>query len=268
MGLTLSKLAYWKAWTDRDTIWAEDRLPSASLPSYDNLKSSFFQTRLEKGSAPRLPSPEEILQRNAGEGYGVLKYESLNLVVKYGAPSELRIDGAVAMHATQQAFSKDDFPVPELFGWRTYEGKSFIYMELLPGTNLSQAWSDLTNVEKTSIAGELKRLVGNLRSIKQPRDCNHIGTFSSLVLQSLESSKESADCSQVLWAVGQFSTTSFVTQTMKARTVPCLTSTTESYLQRSQTALWRKENTKLRFASFSVMITKCTSRMRISTSQM
>lgn len=178
MGFTLSKLAYWKTWTDRDIIWAEDRLPSASLLSYDNLKSSFFQTRSALGSAPRLPSPGEVLQRNAGEGYGVIKYEELNLVVKYGSPSELRVEGAVAMHAIQQAFSRDDIPVPELFGWRTYDRKSFIYMELLPGTTLSQTWSDLTEVEKVLIARELKQIVANLRSIKPPRDLNHIGAFS------------------------------------------------------------------------------------------
>ena len=146
-----------------------------SLPNYDNLESSFFKTRSGGAPMPQLPAPEEVLQRNSDRVYGVIKYEELSLFVKYGGHTQLRIEGAVAMHAIRQTFSKEDLPVPELFGWRTYDGKSFIYMELVSGTTLEEAWPDLTLDEKTSIEEEMKRIVAKLRSIKQPEGRVHIG---------------------------------------------------------------------------------------------
>lgn len=165
--------------TDSKVLIDKKHLLDPSLPGYENLESSFFQTQSAGAPTAQLPSPEEVLQRNAGDGYGLLKYEELNLVVKYGGHSELRIAGVVAMHAVRQTFSNDDVPVPELFRWKTYNGQYFIYMELIPGTTLKQAWSDLREVEKASISARLKQIVAHLRSAQQSEGQIVIGAWSS-----------------------------------------------------------------------------------------
>lgn len=103
-------------------------------------------------------------------------FEELNLVVKYGGPLQVRTEGALAMHAIHAAFPKDDVPVPELFGWRVEDGATYVYMELVPGITLADAWSDLAEDEKVAIEKEMKRIAGRLKSIERPQGHDLIGT--------------------------------------------------------------------------------------------
>lgn len=83
------------------------------------------------------------------------------------------------MHAIHGAFSKDDIPVPELFGWRIDDDVTYVYMELVSGTTLADVWSDLTEDEKVSIEEEMKRISGSLKSMQRPQSHDLIGTWCS-----------------------------------------------------------------------------------------
>ncbi|CAK4034526.1 Hypothetical predicted protein [Lecanosticta acicola] len=155
-----------------------ERLSDLSLTSYNNLQSSFFRSCSPEEIVPRLPPPDEVLQALSGRGYGIVTFEHLRLVVKYGGPSEVRLEGAVAMQAVQQAFQTGDVPVPELFGWRVHEGLNFIYMSLVPGITLSQVWTDLDQAEKSSVASDLRQIVVKLRSVTRSSDQQLIGSIN------------------------------------------------------------------------------------------
>jgi hypothetical protein len=142
-------------------------LPDISQAEMDFLDASFFKPD-GASPLPRLPTPAEMLQQypNNLEG-AVLKYESLNLAVKVGQVSCVKLEEAQAMIAIRQLFPSGEVPVPEVFGWRWQDDTNHIYMSLVPGEMLGRAWPSLTEAEKVSIYGELSQIVTALRHVKQ-----------------------------------------------------------------------------------------------------
>ena len=69
------------------------------------------------------------------------------------------------MRAVRGAFPNHEVPVPELFGWRQFGGKNFIYMSHIAGKTLREAWPTLTEVDKKSIQDDLKRTIVTLRQV-------------------------------------------------------------------------------------------------------
>lgn len=158
---------------------AEDKIVRISdLPCEENMvfrDSSYF-----KDNAGDLPSPEVIRQK-ATEIHGTcsksqrpppIRFEDLQLIVKYGS--------AITVAEAQYLWyfnrhMKDKVPTPELFGWRCDKGETFIYMQLISGETLEEAWLSISEEEKSAICGQLRSYVEAWRELRQESEPYYIG---------------------------------------------------------------------------------------------
>jgi len=60
----------------------------------------------------------------------------------------VRLEEAQTMRALKSIFPSGEIPVPEVYGWRKHEGYNYIYLSLIPGSTLRQAWPTLQDGEK------------------------------------------------------------------------------------------------------------------------
>ncbi|KAI1412040.1 hypothetical protein F5Y13DRAFT_50628 [Hypoxylon sp. FL1857] len=148
-------------------------LPCAETMTFRD--SSFF-----KKNGRELPSPEEIREKGIEiNGYRTrspmpppIIFEDLGLVVKYG--SEITIAEAQCLWYFNN-YMKDTVPTPELFGWRHDSGETFIYMELVNGDTLEDAWPLLNPEEQDMICEQLRTSVEAWRSLRQETEPYYIG---------------------------------------------------------------------------------------------
>lgn len=132
----------------------------------------------------QLPSPAAIFQQFPDKGACVVKFEHLNLAVKIGHCSYMRLEEAQTMRAVRQVFANNEVPVPEVFGWRKYGDLNFIYMSLIPGQTLREAWPTLFEADKTLICSDLSRIVRELRRVSQGTSGKRfIGSINGGVVQ-------------------------------------------------------------------------------------
>ncbi len=136
-------------------------LPDISRDEYEFHDTSFFQS--QAGRTVHLPSPTEVLRDHPNLSDGVAIYENLNLVVKFNDSRFLRREEAQALRAIRQAFPEGEVPVPEVFGWRVCRHRTFLYMSLIVGKTLREAWPLLTQDDKSAISTELSHIVTALR---------------------------------------------------------------------------------------------------------
>ncbi|KJZ75108.1 hypothetical protein HIM_05594 [Hirsutella minnesotensis 3608] len=156
-------------------------LPDLSKAEVDFHDTSFFLC--DPKTCRQLPTPSSLLEQWPALGSGVIKIEALHLAVKFGNSSDVRPEEAQVMRAIRQAFPDKDVPVPEVFGWRKLGDLNFIYMSLVPGQTLRQAWTSLTQADKNSICSELKRIVAALRRITPDRSIRFIGSINGGTVQ-------------------------------------------------------------------------------------
>ncbi|KAL5586745.1 hypothetical protein FOBRF1_016615 [Fusarium oxysporum] len=142
-------------------------LPDISQPEMDFLDSSFFQTRDSAEARPELPTPASLFEEYGDRGADVIKIEKLNLAIKTDAQAHLNLEEAQTLWAIRKAFPNGEIPVPEVFGWRRYEDRVFIYMSLVPGKTLREAWPSLTQDDKTLLQKQLKEIIDSLRRLNQ-----------------------------------------------------------------------------------------------------
>ena len=133
---------------------------------------SFFQ--LKGPLSPQLPKPTEIFQQHKDTGRGVIKFQDLNIAVKFGPCPELRLEEAQTMRAIRQAYPDCEIPVPEVYGWKKCQDRVYIYMSLIPGKTLRQTWPSLSETEK-AICEHLSQIVASLRRITQVSANRFIG---------------------------------------------------------------------------------------------
>lgn len=69
------------------------------------------------------------------------------------------------MYAVRKAFPDHAVPVPELSGWRKHDDMPLIYMSVVRGQTLRQAWPSLNQSEKQSTCSDLRNIVRLLREI-------------------------------------------------------------------------------------------------------
>lgn len=158
------------------------RIDIASLPDISKGEVDFHDTSFFWCGDPslQLPSPASILRQFPRIGRGVAKLEHLDLAVKVGRYSYLRLEEAQTMRELRKMFAKNEVPVPEVFGWRKYGDLNFIYMSLILGPTLRQAWPTLTEKDKLLIRDDLNRIVKGLRRVGQSSSIHFIGIFKYL----------------------------------------------------------------------------------------
>lgn len=88
------------------------RLCTRDLPDSSQTDASFRDTSFFKvnndGTLSELPSPEEVLTRS--QGSSIVKFDHLNLIVKYGPSHWVDLEEAKAMIAVRRAFPYGEFP--------------------------------------------------------------------------------------------------------------------------------------------------------------
>lgn len=154
-----------------DTILSQ--LPNICLPEFDFLDSSFFRSQSGADACRELPSPQAVLEA-AGTPWGdkgVWRFEELGVLVKFGGPSELRLEEALTLRVINRMLPVNQVPAPEVFGWKSTDNpgcrSNFIYMSLLPGQTLRDEWDALSHEDKTSVSHQLAAIVNCLRSVQQ-----------------------------------------------------------------------------------------------------
>jgi aminoglycoside phosphotransferase len=116
-----------------------------------------------------LPSPAEIRQA-AGDQHAIrrpppARFPALKLIVKYGSSSAVTIAEGQCLWAIRRLIPT--VPVPEVYGWCHDEGQTFIYMELIEGSTLEEAWPDMDIEDRYSICSQLNSVLEDLRSLRQ-----------------------------------------------------------------------------------------------------
>ncbi|KAF1968064.1 kinase-like protein [Bimuria novae-zelandiae CBS 107.79] len=121
------------------------------------------------------PSPAEVRANPILRdiiGSCTTKFESLNLVVKYG--EKVTASEGLCLQAMQQLLP-DQVPVPEVYGWCEDGGECFIYMELIKGVTLESQWESLSDGAKKKVCKQLRTILDSLRKLEQDPDDRFLG---------------------------------------------------------------------------------------------
>ncbi|KAK3302594.1 uncharacterized protein B0T15DRAFT_487659 [Chaetomium strumarium] len=150
-------------------------LPDVSLTQYDFLDSSFFRT--EDDGAPihrRLPSPQEVLDASGvPSGYDGVRhfpeFEGPGLLVKFGHPSRVSLEEALALRSTRDSGHESNF----------------IYMSFLLGQTLREVWETLSHEDNASVTQQLADIAGRLRSVELSSTIPFIGSLNQGPVQDI-----------------------------------------------------------------------------------
>lgn len=152
------------------------------LPMADNMvlrDSSFFSRRNHS-----LPSPAEVRQKgtevNGNDARSPrpppIPFPELGLIVKYGSyitPAEAQCLWYFNRHM------HGIVPTPELFGWCRDGGETFIYMQLVQGETLEEAWQSLSERDRRDVCEQLRSYVLAWRELRQESEPYYIGKNST-----------------------------------------------------------------------------------------
>lgn len=154
-------------------------LPPHSYVS-QSLDVEFRETSFFSNNDSKLPSPSEVYDRQGQySGSRIAIFKELNLVVKLGSQRDGRLEEALTMQALRKTFPGGEVPVPEIYGWKTYNGRQFIYMSLVPGVSFSQAWDELKAEDKVSICHQLGGIQSHLLRLSQDAPEEFVGKCMS-----------------------------------------------------------------------------------------
>lgn len=147
-------------------------LPDESMQEMNFLDSSFFT----KDPSRSLPTPAQVRALATGESrgtrpFGVI-FKEFNIFVKYGREAKTR--EAQCLWFIKRTFG-NEFPVPEVYGWRVDGNEVFIYMEHIQGQTLTEAWNKLDGEDKSSVLGDLCQIINRLRQLEQGCSDQFIG---------------------------------------------------------------------------------------------
>jgi hypothetical protein len=122
-----------------------------------------------------LPSPDEV-RIAAGPPSGLHRpgpvvFPPLNLIVKYGA--SITIAEGQCLWAIRHLLPS--VPVPEAYGWCRDQNETFIYMQLIEGITLENAWPDLDTEGRYQVCQQLEMIFRDLRQLKQTPNSPFIG---------------------------------------------------------------------------------------------
>ncbi|KAF3915311.1 hypothetical protein AA313_de0203300 [Arthrobotrys entomopaga] len=125
------------------------------------------------GFTPMQPEEVEKLEYFFHRGGIAITKISPTVVVKYGC--DVRVEEAITMDFIAEHTS---IPVPRIYAAYTYgpfdrpdfdgvdEYETYIFMEYIEGETLEKEWGALDQETKTSVMDDLKRYLGEMRSIK------------------------------------------------------------------------------------------------------
>ncbi|GAA5995464.1 phosphotransferase family protein [Rhodotorula paludigena] len=92
-----------------------------------------------------------------------LSWNGRSLIVKYG-----RDVGLVEAEVLCRLGTETSLPVPQVFGFDSLNGSTYIYMEDLGGKTLESIWSTLSPHDKKPTLNQLQDVVRTLRKVRAP----------------------------------------------------------------------------------------------------
>lgn len=104
-------------------------------------------------------------------------FPALNLIVKHG----LSITVAEGQCVWAIRHLLPNVPILEVCGWCRDQGETFIYMQLVDGITLEDAWPDMVVEEKYEICVQLHNIWGELRQLKKDSSYPFIGKNSHVL---------------------------------------------------------------------------------------
>ena len=128
-----------------------------------------------------LPSLEAVRAIYPHLSRGVVTFESIGVVVKYGPLHKARFEEAQALQAVKHAFLNGEVPLPDLYRWAMHKGSNYLYMSLVTGPTLKDVWLELSISEKYSMTAELKQMISHLRSVPQSLESAIRGSLFSTI---------------------------------------------------------------------------------------
>jgi hypothetical protein len=93
-----------------------------------------------------------------------VKFADRGLIVKYGTEITLA-EGQCLIFVRKVLYPK--VPVPEVYGWSSDKGQTFLYMELVHGLTLEERWGTLAEHERLSVCEQLRCMIDLWRGLKQ-----------------------------------------------------------------------------------------------------
>jgi hypothetical protein len=152
-----------------------------SLPRLDN--EIFADTSFFTQNRGTLPLPADI--RAQAKTYNPARpppviYSELGLLIKYG--SEITIAEGQCLWAIRRLLGSSKIPVPEIYAWSSDGGQVFLYMELVKGLTLHQAWDSISKDGKDIVCDQLAKIVRALRLLKQEPSSEFVGEIYSFLL--------------------------------------------------------------------------------------
>ncbi|KAI2616743.1 kinase-like domain-containing protein [Hypoxylon sp. NC1633] len=148
------------------------------LPNAENM--TFPESAFFKSNRTSLPSPAEVREESLRVRGSITKssrpppvlFKEMGLIVKYG--SEITIAEAQCLVFFNR-YMKDQVPTPELLGWRRDGDETFIYMELVEGETMEDAWPTLDQQDQDAICEQLRTCVEAWRTLRQETEPYYIG---------------------------------------------------------------------------------------------
>lgn len=99
-------------------------------------------------------------------------FQKKNLLVKWGAAISI-LEAQSLLALRRKLGSK--VPVPEVYGWRTDGGETFLYMEYVRGIALDKVWDDFDSETRLSVCEQLRDIWTHIRSLEQDPSDRYIG---------------------------------------------------------------------------------------------
>ncbi|ROT42204.1 phosphotransferase enzyme family protein [Sodiomyces alkalinus F11] len=151
---------------ENPTISVKDLPPNDSAA----FKYSSFFSRNRPHS--KLPAPAQIRERaleldaaaDCSPRPAPVRYEDIRLLVKFGREPDVTEGEAQCFWALRRVLPQ--VPVPEVYGWTHDKDQVFIYMELVRGFTLEEAWNSMSSEEKVDICQQLKLYISELRTLR------------------------------------------------------------------------------------------------------
>jgi hypothetical protein len=108
----------------------------------------------------KLPTPAKVRRARGNKDATVpVSFPSMNLIVKYGR--KVSITEGQCLWAIRQLIPK--LPVPEVYGWYTDQGETFIYMQRIDAPTLEKEWPTLDFEDKYKICVQLRAIINDMR---------------------------------------------------------------------------------------------------------
>lgn len=169
------------------TVEVDVEVDRRILPCAAN--DTFHEASFFKSPGAFLPSPAQVRedakermqdQDDPTSRLEVMQYPALGLVVKFG--HDITVAEGQCLWFMKRYLRY--VPVPEIFGWKTDGGQTFLYMQYVHGDTVAERWTALSELHRAALVAQLRRATTALKSLRQPRQPYFLGRTFRLCLMS------------------------------------------------------------------------------------